>query len=138
MGAVMVTVAVLMVVELDIRFQTAIADNLPAALVNPSRELEESAAARERLADLRGGSGGGLAQAAESPRAGERLPVLGTAPEITGTQRWFNTPGGRPLSLDAASRAGRPDRLLDLLVHQLHPHAARTSRPGTSAIARPA
>ena len=25
--------------------------------------------------------------------------MLGTAPEITGTQQWFNTPGGRPLSL---------------------------------------
>jgi thiol-disulfide isomerase/thioredoxin len=25
--------------------------------------------------------------------------VLGRAPEFTGTQRWFNTPGGRPLTL---------------------------------------
>ena len=28
-----------------------------------------------------------------------RLPVLGRAPEIQGTQRWFNTPNGSPLSL---------------------------------------
>ena len=27
------------------------------------------------------------------------LPVLGRAPEIQGTQRWFNTPNGSPLSL---------------------------------------
>ena len=25
--------------------------------------------------------------------------MLGRAPEFAGTQRWFNTPGGRPLSL---------------------------------------
>jgi cytochrome c biogenesis protein CcdA/thiol-disulfide isomerase/thioredoxin len=97
MGAVMVAVAVLMAAELDIRFQTEIADNLPAVLVNPSKELEESSDSRERLADPRGG--GGVAHAAQAPREGRRLPVLGTAPEITGTQRWFNTPGGRSLSL---------------------------------------
>ena len=100
MGAVMVAVAVLMVFELDIRFQTAIADDLPAVLVNPSGELEESAAARDRLADLRGG--GGLARA-DAPREDDAsgLPVLADAPEIRGTQRWFNTPGGRSLSLES-------------------------------------
>ena len=105
MGAVMVAVAVLMAFELDIRFQTAIADDLPAVLVNPSRELEASAAARERLAELRGG-GGALAQADEAGGdEGSELPVLGEAPEIVGTQRWFNTRGNRPLSL--ASLRGR-------------------------------
>ncbi|HEU0023594.1 MAG TPA: cytochrome c biogenesis protein DipZ [Thermoleophilaceae bacterium] len=98
-GAVMVAVAVLMAAELDIRFQTEIADNLPAWAVNPSKELEESSAARERLADLRGGGGGLVAQAAEPTPRGSNLPALAAAPEITGTQRWFNTPGGRPLSL---------------------------------------
>ena len=107
MGTLMVAVAVLMAFELDIRFQTAIADDLPAVLVNPSRELEASAAARERLAELRGdGGGGALAQAAEAGGdAGSELPVLGEAPEIVGTQQWFNTRGNRPLSL--ASLRGR-------------------------------
>lgn len=107
MGAVMVTVAVLMALQLDIRFQTAIADELPAALVNPSRELEASGAARDRLADLRGGDEG-IAAAAAPRRAdgagtgeGSALPVLAAAPEIRGTQRWFNTPGERRLSLSA-------------------------------------
>jgi cytochrome c biogenesis protein CcdA/thiol-disulfide isomerase/thioredoxin len=97
MGAVMLAVAVLMAAELDIRFQAEIADNLPAVLVNPSKELEEASGTRERLADLRGR--GGAARAAEPVRRSRRLPVLGTAPDITGTQRWFNTPGGRSLSL---------------------------------------
>jgi cytochrome c biogenesis protein CcdA/thiol-disulfide isomerase/thioredoxin len=101
MGAVMIAVAVLMAAELDIRFQNEIADELPAALVNPSGELEQSAAIGDDLADLRGGDHGSvaLAQAAEPAEPGSRLPVLGRAPEISGTQQWFNTPGNRPLTL---------------------------------------
>jgi cytochrome c biogenesis protein CcdA/thiol-disulfide isomerase/thioredoxin len=102
MGVVMVAVAVAMAAELDIRFQTEIADNLPAAVVNPTKELEESEDARARLADVRGGGGEGtIAQAAATEPEGEGLPVLGRAPEIRGTQRWFNTTGGRPLTLGA-------------------------------------
>ena len=103
-GAVMVTVAILMAAELDLRFQNAIADDLPAALVNPTGELEESEVVEDRLADLRGGSGDAFAEpAAAASGDGEAsdLPVLGEAPEIVGTQRWFNTPGGRPLCLSS-------------------------------------
>jgi cytochrome c biogenesis protein CcdA/thiol-disulfide isomerase/thioredoxin len=99
MGAVMVVVAVLMLADYDTRFQTAIADDLPAFLVNPSKKLEEGKGVRDQLASLRGrrSSGPGFAQAAEE--AGARLPVLGPAPEFTGNQAWFNTPGERPLTL---------------------------------------
>src|SRR5215211_1011654 len=93
-GALMVVVAVLMAAELDIRFENEIATALPAVLVNPSKDLEEAGATRNRLADLRGERGGTLAEAATRPH-GNRLPVIGEAPEIQGTQRWFNTPGGR-------------------------------------------
>ena len=99
-GAVMVAVALMMAAELDIRFQEEIADNLPAALVNPSGELEETGFVGDRLADLRGGGGSAFAQAAEPAPAGSSLSVLGRAPEISGTQSWFNTPGGRALSLE--------------------------------------
>ena len=109
MGVVMVVVAVAMFRDYDIRFQNAIASDLPSFLVNPSGSLEETAAARDALVDIRGGSGGhgGFAAAeAEAAEPGERagaresdLPVLGTAPEIVGTQEWFNTPGERPLTL---------------------------------------
>jgi cytochrome c biogenesis protein CcdA/thiol-disulfide isomerase/thioredoxin len=98
MGAIMVALAVLMAAELDIRFENEIATALPAVLVNPSKQLEESGAARDRLADLRGGHGGTVAEAATS-HEGDGLPVLGRAPEIRGTHRWFNTPNGRPLTL---------------------------------------
>ena len=95
MGAVMVVVGVLMFADYDTRFQTAIANDLPAFLVNPSGELEESGGVRDRLAELRGGGRGGRLQA----DAGSGLPALGPAPDFTGNQRWFNTAGDRPLSL---------------------------------------
>ena len=44
LGAVMVLVAVAMTANLDTRFQTAIASDLPGFLVNPTKGLEESTA----------------------------------------------------------------------------------------------
>jgi cytochrome c biogenesis protein CcdA/thiol-disulfide isomerase/thioredoxin len=97
MGALMVVVAVLMLADYDTRFQTAIANDLPAVLVNPSGELEESGGVSERLAKLRGrDEGSRLATDA----AGSDLPALGAAPDFTGNQRWFNTADGKPLSLE--------------------------------------
>jgi cytochrome c biogenesis protein CcdA/thiol-disulfide isomerase/thioredoxin len=99
MGAVMVAVAALMLFDVDTRFETAIASDLPAFLVDPSHSLEGSSAAQRRLASLRAQHAAraqaGIAQA----RRAAPLPVLGDAPEFTGTQRWFNTPGGTPLTL---------------------------------------
>ncbi len=105
-GAVMVVVALAMWRDYDVRFQNTIASDLPAFLVNPSEALEDTAAAKDALADVRGGSGHGLgsrAQAAAEPEpdAGGSLdlPDLGPAPDFVGNQQWFNTPGGRPLNL---------------------------------------
>jgi thiol-disulfide isomerase/thioredoxin len=98
MGAVMVAVAGLMLADLDTRFQTAIADDLPAFLVNPTGELEESSALSGDLAGLRGGHGAAEGGAAEA-ESGAELPHLGAAPDFTDTQEWFNTPGGESLSV---------------------------------------
>jgi cytochrome c biogenesis protein CcdA/thiol-disulfide isomerase/thioredoxin len=104
MGAVMVLVALAMLGEYDIRFQNRIAADLPSFLVDPSQPLEETAQAREALTEVRSrpGSrlGAAVAAAAVDPAGGgSHLPVLGPAPELVDTQRWFNTPGERPLSL---------------------------------------
>jgi cytochrome c biogenesis protein CcdA/thiol-disulfide isomerase/thioredoxin len=99
-GAVMVLVALLMAGDYDTRFQTAIASDLPAVLVNPTKNLEENGDVRNELARLRTvHSGVGTRAAAAGEADGGRLPVLGKAPEFTDTQQWFNTPGGGPLSL---------------------------------------
>ena len=98
MGAVMVVVALLMLADYDTRFQTAIADDLPAFLVNPTGDIERMERLREPLAALRE-KREGVATAVAAERSGDRLPVLGRAPDFTGTQQWFNTPSGERLSL---------------------------------------
>ena len=83
MGVVMVLTALAILVEADLRFQTAIADDLPAVLVNPTGALERSDAVEDQLADLRG-----------APRfapASSGLPELGEAPEFAGVTRWLNS-----------------------------------------------
>jgi cytochrome c biogenesis protein CcdA/thiol-disulfide isomerase/thioredoxin len=118
MGAVMVVVALAMLGNYDIKFQNRIAASLPSFLVNPSKSLEDTASAREALAEVRGrgdsalgeavakaesspGGGSGEGEGGGKGAAGEKsgLPVLGTAPEFVDTQRWFNTPGDKPLTL---------------------------------------
>jgi cytochrome c biogenesis protein CcdA/thiol-disulfide isomerase/thioredoxin len=104
MGAVMVVVALAMLRDYDVRFQNTIASDLPSFLVNPSEGLEDTAAAQSALADIRGASAHGIgARAASAPTPatgpGSGLPVLGKAPEFVDNQRWFNTPGDRPLTI---------------------------------------
>src|SRR4051812_37536182 len=104
-GAVMVATAVLMAAKLDVRFQTALASHFPSVVVNPTKGLERSRAAETRLAGIRGhakfDSGEARSTTASAGLAGHpsALPVLGKAPGFVDNQRWFNTPGGRPLTL---------------------------------------
>ena len=56
LAAVLILTGVAMATNLDVRFQSAIADHLPAALVNPTHGLETSHAVSSRLNDLRGPS----------------------------------------------------------------------------------
>src|SRR4051794_35436656 len=91
LGTVMVLTAVAMAFQLDVRFQTAIADHLPAALVNPTNHLETSNTVAKRLAKLRPPS-----RFTHAARTVAELDDYGDAPEFTGNDRWFNT---RPLTL---------------------------------------
>ncbi|MEA2404805.1 MAG: hypothetical protein QOE08_1452, partial [Thermoleophilaceae bacterium] len=102
LGAVMVVVAVLMVLNVDQRFQTAIASDLPGFLVNPTGGLEKNGTVKKQLADVRGGKAGHEETAGTSS-----LPKLFAAPAIQGTEQWFNTPGNRPLDLASLRRQNR-------------------------------
>jgi thiol-disulfide isomerase/thioredoxin len=109
----LILTGVAMAANLDVRFEELLAkSNLPAFLVDPTRALENSSAVQNRLASLRPTSRFARRQleAGKAPvpaHAGVAiagvqtppLPDLGAAPDFTGTERWFNTPGGRPLSL---------------------------------------
>ena len=113
LGAVLLATGVAMAFNVDVRFEETLAKaNLPAVLVDPTRALENSNAVQNRLASLRPASRFAARQkeAAQTPvpdTAGvsipgvntPSLPDLGPAPEFTGTERWFNTPGGEPLTL---------------------------------------
>jgi len=117
MGAAMVLVALAMLNDYDLRFQSAIAKDLPAFLVNPTERIERTAAARRALDEIRGGGSGEsrLAAAADQPPAADddagtppghgsaagRLGLrdYGRAPGFAETQRWFNTRDGRALTM---------------------------------------
>ncbi len=104
MGGVMVLTAVAMAAQLDVRFQTALANDFPDLLTNPTGALERSGAVEGRLADLRGRSRfDSSAKVSAEPDGREaaapvpsRYPNLGRAPEFKDNERWFNS---RPLSL---------------------------------------
>jgi cytochrome c biogenesis protein CcdA/thiol-disulfide isomerase/thioredoxin len=73
-GVVMVLVAVAMLENVDMRFQTAVAAHLPSVLVDPTSKLERKVVKQHE-------------------------PARGLAPDFTGNQRWFNTPGDKPLHM---------------------------------------
>jgi thiol-disulfide isomerase/thioredoxin/sulfite exporter TauE/SafE len=98
-GALLVATAVVLAAGWDIALTNSIARNIPD--FNLASGLEKSHAVRSRLVDLRGQSRfavGHEAAAHGNPRA-SKLQDYGPAPDFTGNQRWFNTPGGRPLTL---------------------------------------
>ncbi len=108
MGAVMTLVALAMLNDYDLRFQSAIAKDLPSFLVTPTEALEKTGAAKRALADVRGRSGSRLSAAVDdagaAPAHGAAAARLGLrdygpAPEFTDTQRWFNTADGSGLTM---------------------------------------
>jgi cytochrome c biogenesis protein CcdA/thiol-disulfide isomerase/thioredoxin len=114
LGAVLLATGVAMAFNLDVRFEEALAKDtsLPSFLVDPTRSLENSSAVQNRLASLRPPSRFVKRQqtAKTTPVADTigvsipgvqtpGLPNLGPAPEFAGTQKWFNTSGGAPLTL---------------------------------------
>jgi thiol-disulfide isomerase/thioredoxin len=96
----MVLTAVLMLTMVDVRFEQALANHFPD--VTPTAGLERSHSVKKRLTALRGRAKFDSRRArTPAPLGATRLPDLGAAPDFTGTHRWFNTSGGRPLSLAA-------------------------------------
>ena len=108
LGVVMVLTALAVATDLDVRFQTALADDFPGFLTNPTGGLERSEAVSDRLAALRGTSRfhdtAGEPASASGGEAAD-LPVYGPAPDFAGNDHWFNTEGGR--ALDLAGLRGR-------------------------------
>ncbi|HUH81592.1 MAG TPA: cytochrome c biogenesis protein DipZ [Solirubrobacteraceae bacterium] len=126
LGAVMIATGVLLATSLDVNFDQFVAQHIPN--VNLAAGLECSPTVTGRLHEITGrrarfapangssscgGSGSATKLTAAGPSASQAtlladarsLPNAGAAPEFTDTERWFNTPRGRPLTL--ASLRGR-------------------------------
>ena len=115
LGAVLVLTAVAMIAQLDVRAEKAIAEHAPNA--NLAAGLEDSKAVNKRLNSIRPKAKfaertSGPAVDAAGPRHRARLHRDAALVQLAAP-----VPGG-------AARAGRAGRLLDLHLHQLHPHAA--------------
>ncbi|WP_354700582.1 Protein DipZ [Paraconexibacter sp. AEG42_29] len=124
-GAILLATAVLMAADLDTRFQTALANDFPSFLSNPTKGIENSDSVQAGLEKVRGKAKfearqeeaqAGVTGSGTSPGTGEaagggrpanlsdeqaaavpaKLPVLGTAPELKETGQWFN---GQPTTL---------------------------------------
>ncbi|MFZ1155867.1 MAG: cytochrome c biogenesis protein/redoxin, partial [Solirubrobacteraceae bacterium] len=114
LGAVMVITAIAIIGGADVSFDQYVAEHIPE--VNLSSSLEKSHAVQSRLHDISGHEAK-FAQARKAVVAPHNaseatlladahgLKNIGEAPEFTETQRWFNTPGDKPLTL--ASLSGR-------------------------------
>jgi cytochrome c biogenesis protein CcdA/thiol-disulfide isomerase/thioredoxin len=124
LGVVLLATGIVIATNLDVNFENALAkataganhSALLAFLVDPTHGLENSGAVQNRLRSLRPESRFAVRQRAATvasvaplspvppgvaiPGAQTpALPDLGAAPEFTDNQRWFNTPGGRALTL---------------------------------------
>jgi cytochrome c biogenesis protein CcdA/thiol-disulfide isomerase/thioredoxin len=110
LGAVMVITAAAIVGGADVSFDQYVAEHIPE--VNLSSGLEKSKAVESRLGAITG-HGAKFAEGAKPAAAPKNasdatlladargLKDLGPAPEFTDTQRWFDTPGDRPLKLSS-------------------------------------
>jgi cytochrome c biogenesis protein CcdA/thiol-disulfide isomerase/thioredoxin len=107
-GAIMLITAIAIATELDVNFDQYVAQHIPE--VNLTASLEKSHAVQSRLPQLTGRSAKFRASSAtpSEPASASQAKLLadaralkdtGQAPEFTETQRWFNTPAGRPLTL---------------------------------------
>jgi len=120
LGVVMIATGLLIVTNLDLTFNKFVAREIPN--VNLTASLECSSAVTKRLHIVTGheprfkpangtaaceGSTSSIRTASKSASQASllsiaaALPSLGAAPEFTETERWFNTPGGAPLSLSS-------------------------------------
>ena len=118
LGAVMILTAVAILTNLDVNFDQFVARHIPN--VNLTASLECTSTVTSRLHEITGheakfkpanGSSvceGSASHVRTAPRNASQVTLLadarelkplGAAPEFSETQRWFNTPGGAPLSL---------------------------------------
>jgi cytochrome c biogenesis protein CcdA/thiol-disulfide isomerase/thioredoxin len=120
LGGVMVLTALAIVTMLDVSFDQFVAQNIPDVNLTAALEcsntvtgrLHEISGHRPKFTPANGSSAcnGGSAIAHAAPANASQATLLadahslrdlGAAPAFTETERWFNTPGDRPLALSS-------------------------------------
>jgi cytochrome c biogenesis protein CcdA/thiol-disulfide isomerase/thioredoxin len=119
LGTIMLLTAVAIITNLDVNFDQFVAEKIPDVNLTASLECSKTVTSRldqitghkAKFVAANGGSdckGSGTTKVHVAARdasqatlltAAHALPDLGTAPEFTETQDWFNTPSDRPLTL---------------------------------------
>jgi cytochrome c biogenesis protein CcdA/thiol-disulfide isomerase/thioredoxin len=122
LGTIMIVTAVLIATRVDVNFDQFVAEDIPNVNLTAQLEcsrtvtnrLHEISGHRAKFAPANGSSACGASSSlpkltAAGPSASQatlladarQLPHVGAAPEFTETEKWFNTPGGRPLTLSS-------------------------------------
>jgi cytochrome c biogenesis protein CcdA/thiol-disulfide isomerase/thioredoxin len=97
MGLVVAGAAVAIIFNVEQSLQTSLGSYSSSL----QKHVEVTSVAKKRLDSLRGG-GNAFAAAQKKPKpVDSSLPVLGNAPDFVDVSHWLNTPGERPLTLDA-------------------------------------
>ena len=116
LGVIMILTALAIVTNLDVRFDQQVAERIPD--VNLTASLEKSHAVESRLPELSGHEAK-FKPSISSPSAphgasdasllaiAHKLPNVGTAPDFTDTEDWFNTGRVTPQPLTLTSLRGR-------------------------------
>jgi cytochrome c biogenesis protein CcdA/thiol-disulfide isomerase/thioredoxin len=89
-------VMILLAIALAFNITDVIQRSLPSYTSGLEKKVAENKTVQGVLAPALGQGGQDLAKC--TPGAAE-LASCGAAPEFTGTQKWFNTPGGKPASI---------------------------------------
>ena len=121
LGVIMIITGLAIAANLDVNFDQLVAKNIPN--VNLTASLECSPTVTRHLHEITGreakfkpANGSSSCEGSSAPNIrtaprnasqavlladAQSLEHLGTAPEFTDTQRWFNTPAGTPLKLSS-------------------------------------
>ncbi|HEX4187940.1 MAG TPA: cytochrome c biogenesis protein DipZ [Solirubrobacteraceae bacterium] len=120
LGLVMVLTAVAIITSADVSFDQFVAQNIPDVNLTAGLEcsggvtgrLHEITGRRLKFAPANGSAACGASSTTVHPAVAnasqatliadaQGLPALGAAPDFSETQRWFNTPGGKALTLSS-------------------------------------
>jgi cytochrome c biogenesis protein CcdA/thiol-disulfide isomerase/thioredoxin len=120
LGTILILTAVAMLSNLDVTFDQFVAQHIPNVNLTASLECSPTVTSRlhqitgrqPKFAPANGSAACGSSATAVHPAAANasqaillsdarELKALGEAPEFMETQDWFNTPGGRPLTLSS-------------------------------------